>query len=317
MSVKYEKISREQIDACVAREGIKEDERIDPADGLPHCIRCGERTAIVKWHPARKHELMLAGCMCKCKRDEEQRYREEDAKRERRLMIERSRLSRLQDPSLPNYRFENGHCDTEEMRKAMIYAKEFKDEPGKYPKGLVFFGPVGTGKTFAAGCIANALVVRGVPVLMTSFLKLLELPFEDKDGGLAEEIQKMQNYSLVILDDFGAERETEFVLEKILYVIDERCKSGKPFILTTNYTPEEMKNKKDLKHQRIYNRIMGHCGFVVCNTKNYRGEEAKTAHAELRELFAEPERHLQFDAPFTEPENNGNAVIEKTEGGGI
>ena len=84
MSLEYEKISREQIDACVAREGIKEDERIDPADGLPHCIRCGERTAIVKWHPARKHELMLAGCMCKCKRDEEQRYREEDAKRERK-----------------------------------------------------------------------------------------------------------------------------------------------------------------------------------------------------------------------------------------
>ena len=287
MSWENKEISREEIDACVAREGLKEDERIDPADGLPHCIRCGERTAIVKWHPVRKHELMLAGCMCKCKRDEQQRYREEDAKRERKLIIERSRLSRLQDPSLPNYRFENGQCDTEEMRKAMLYAKEFKDEPGKYPKGLVFFGPVGAGKTFVAGCIANALLDRGIPVLMTSLTQLLSLASDDKEFSWTDEIRKMQNYSLVILDDFGAERETEYALEKILFVIDERCKSGKPLILTTNLTPEELKKKEDLRHQRIYSRISGHCGFVVCNTKNYRGEEAKKGHAELRELFAE------------------------------
>ena len=47
-----------------------------------------------------------------------------------------------------------------------------------------------------------------------------------------------------------------------------------------------MKNPKDLRHKRIYDRIMGQCGFVVCSTKNYRDEEAKKAHAELRELFA-------------------------------
>lgn len=99
---------------------------------------------------------------------------------------------------------------------------DFKDEPGKYPKGVVFFGPVGSGKTFAAGCIANALLDRGVPVLMTNFPKLLALAGDGREVSWTEEIQKMQNYSLVILDDFGAERESEYALEKIFYVIDER-----------------------------------------------------------------------------------------------
>ena len=287
MSWENKEISREEIDARIANEILPEDVRIDPVDGLPYCVRCGGRRAKVKLLPVPRRTLMVAWFKCACMEEEEQRLREEDTKRERKLMIERSRLSRLQDPSLPNYRFENGQCDTEEMRKAMIYVKEFKDEPGKYPKGLVFFGPVGAGKTFVAGCIANALLDRGIPVLMTSLTQLLSLASDDKEFSWTDEIRKMQNYSLVILDDFGAERETEYALEKILFVIDERCKSGKPLILTTNLTPEELKKKEDLRHQRIYSRISGHCGFVVCNTKNYRGEEAKKGHAELRELFAE------------------------------
>ena len=287
MSRENKEISREEIDACIANEILPEDVRIDPADGLPYCVRCGGRRANVKLLPVPKRKLMVAWFKCTCMEEEEQRLREADAKREKRLMIERRRLAGLQDACLRNYRFENGQCDTEEMRKAMIYAKKFKDEPGKYPKGVVFFGPVGSGKTFAAGCIANALIDRGVPVLMTNFPKLLALASDGREVSWTEEIQKMQNYSLVILDDFGAERESEYALEKIFYVIDERCKSGKPFILTTNLTPEEMKHAKDLKHQRIYERIREQCGFVVCNTKNYRDEEAKKTHSGLRELFAE------------------------------
>ena len=288
MSWKNEEPSREEIDALIANEGLPENVRIDPDDGLPYCTLCGGLRAKVKWTQFHnKREPIVAWFKCKCMEEEEQRLREEDVRREKRLMIERMRLVGLQDACLRNYRFENGQCDTEEMRKAMIYAEEFKDEPGKYPKGVVFFGPVGTGKTFAAGCIANALLDREIPVLMTNFPKLLALSAEDREVSWTEEIQKMQNYSLVILDDFGAERESEYALEKIFYVIDERCKSGKPFILTTNLTSEEMKHAKDLKHQRIYDRIREQCGFVVCNTKNYRDEEAKKTHSGLRELFAE------------------------------
>lgn len=314
MSWKDEEIRREEIDACFAAERLGTDERIDPADGLPHCIRCGERTAIVKRNPLRNHEVIIAWCMCKCRREEEQRIREEEAGKEKMRLIERRRLAGLQDACLRDYRFENGRNETSEMKKAMHYAEHFTDCAEEYPGGLVFFGPVGTGKTFAAGCIANALIDRNIPVLMTSFPKLLSMVAEERGSSWTEEIRRMQDYSLLILDDFGVERETPFALEKMFYVIDERYKSGKPFILTTNLTVDEMRNPKDLAHQRIYDRIRERCGFVLFNTKNYREEGAEKCHQELRQFFEDSERCIRSDTCFTGAEKKVHLDVEERKG---
>ncbi len=55
-------------------------------------------------------------------------------------------------------------------------------------------------------------------------------------------------------------------------VIDERYKSGKPFIITTNIRLDALTNPHDLEHARIYNCIMERCMPVYFGGKNYRSE---------------------------------------------
>ena len=118
---------------------------------------------------------------------------------------------------------------------------------------------VGTGKSFFAGCIANALIDRDIPVLMTNIPSILN----QLTGMFAEDraafISALDDYSLLILDDLGVERNTEYALEQMFLVIDSRYRSRKPLIVTTNLKLEEVKKPPDLAHARIYDRIMERC----------------------------------------------------------
>ena len=82
-------------------------------------------------------------------------------------------------------------------------------------------GPVGTGKSFFAGCVANRLMEQGIPVMMTNFSRILnELtkPYADKN----EFISHLVSYPLLIIDDLVIERNSEFALEMIYNTIDRR-----------------------------------------------------------------------------------------------
>ena len=96
--------------------------------------------------------------------------------------------------------------------------------------GCLFWGGVGTGKSYLAGCIANALMEKEIPVHMTNFALILNdlaASFENRN----EYISRLCRYPLLILDDFGMERGTEYGLEQVFNVIDSRYRSGKPLIV--------------------------------------------------------------------------------------
>ena len=69
-------------------------------------------------------------------------------------------------------------------------------------------------------------------------------------------INSLKRYALLILDDLGAERKSEYMQEQVYNIIDARYKSGLPMIITTNLTAEEMKKPSDLGNSRIYDRIL-------------------------------------------------------------
>ena len=71
---------------------------------------------------------------------------------------------------------------------------------------------------------------------------------------------------------WGLRRESQYTVETIYTVIDERYKSGKPFIITTNIQLDILKKPQDLEHARIYDRIMERCMPVFFGGKNYRSE---------------------------------------------
>ena len=77
--------------------------------------------------------------------------------------------------------------------------------------GLVLWGNVGSGKSYFAGCIANALMEREIPVCMTNFATILNNLFYGSENR-NEYIVRLCSYPLLILDDFGMERGTEYGL---------------------------------------------------------------------------------------------------------
>ena len=77
-----------------------------------------------------------------------------------------------------------------------------------------------------------------------------------------------------IIDDLG-ERGTGFALEQMFEVIDSRCRSKKPMIITTNLTLHEMRNPPDLAYARIYDRILERCAPILFNGENFRKQKAE------------------------------------------
>ena len=80
--------------------------------------------------------------------------------------------------------------------------------------GLLLWGKVGTGKSYFAGCIANALMEQEVAVRMTNFSAILN-DLTASFGGRNEYIERLCRFPLLIIDDFGMERGTEYGLSLI------------------------------------------------------------------------------------------------------
>ncbi len=109
-----------------------------------------------------------------------------------------------------------------------------------------------------AGCIANALLEKEVSVQMTNFATILnELNSHYADRN--DYIRNMCQNRLLIIDDFGMERGTDYGLEQVYNVIDARYRSNKPLIITTNLSLAELRNETNIARKRIYDRVLAMC----------------------------------------------------------
>ena len=157
--------------------------------------------------------------------------------------------------------------------------------------GYLFWGGVGTGKSYLAACIANALMEKEVAVCMTNFATILNDLAASFDGR-NEYISRLCSYPLLILDDFGMERGTEYGLEQVYSVIDSRYRSGKPLIATTNLTLEELQHPQDTPHARIYDRLTSMCAPVRFTGSNFRKETAQEKLERLKQLMKQRKESL-------------------------
>ena len=151
--------------------------------------------------------------------------------------------------------------------------------------GTASLGDVGTGKSFFAGCIANALLDKGIPVLMTNFSRILNTLTGMYSDDRSQFIDSFNKYSLLIIDDLGIERSSEFALEQVFNVIDSRYRSKKPLIVTTNLTLDELKYPKDLARARIYDRVLERCVPLKINNQNIRELNAAANMQEARKIL--------------------------------
>ena len=260
-------------------------------DGLLYCGKC--RTPKEAYFPADKVALFGRDrhpAECDCQRA--QRMEREAAEQRRKHLdtVEDLKRRGFTDPAMRNWTFEHDNGRNPQMKTARFYVEHWEDmKAGNI--GYLLWGSVGTGKSYLAWCIANALMEKEVAVCMTNFATILgdlAASFEGRN----EYISRLCSYPLLILDDFGMERGTEYGLEQVYSVIDSRYRSGKPLIATTNLTLEELQHPQDTPHARIYDRLTSMCAPVRFTGSNFRKETAQEKLERLKQLMKQRKESL-------------------------
>ena len=136
----------------------------------------------------------------------------------------------------------------------------------------MFIGDVGSGKSYMAACIANSLTNQGYTVKMTNFIKIRNDIFSAADKNAY--VEKLCDYDLLILDDIGTERNTDYSLENVYWVIDERTAAEKPIIITTNLNLDKCNFDENITYKRIYDRLRKVCIPIGMENRNLRQEDS-------------------------------------------
>lgn len=258
-------------------------------DGLLHCSVCGDAIEKVipfpKMDGTRDTVDKKVRIMCTCRKKEQEEREKREKQMEEMRVIESLRKLSLMDEKLIGANLSTFTATDDNERLLRIiqnYIVNF-DKMYQDNRGLLLWGPVGTGKSYAAATIANELLQRKTSVVMTSFIKILkEVGTFDADNG---KIEKINNAKLLIIDDLGSERGTDYTLERVYDIIDSRYRSNKPIILTTNLTMEQMKDCDDIRYNRIYDRIFEMCYPVKVTGLSWRKREAASRYAETKKIL--------------------------------
>lgn len=246
-------------------------------DGFLHCGVCGEPKEapmpeeILVMFPDRKKRPR----MCKCMIEKADREEKEIVEERKRMRIENLRKFGLYDPLYETSRFEN---DDGRQERAVGIAKKYVENFPKFYEeniGLMFWGGVGTGKSFIAACIANALIDKLTPVIMSSVQDLVSDITEDYGENREYILNHIKSVDLLILDDLGVERDTPYMLEHVYDIVNARYKAKKPLIVTTNLSMAQMSGETDFSKKRIYDRVIEMCQGVKVDGDSRRRTMAK------------------------------------------
>ncbi len=263
---------------------VNDNDYINEADGLLYCGKCHTPKEKITEHIG-KHFIR---CQCELQaiKDQEKGYfltTQEEMKQERKERCFKSDYAVFKD-----YTFDNAdNKDTKVFKLCKRYADRFDDMiANKLEKnGLVLSGGYGTGKTYMSICIANAVIDSGYGCLLTDFSRIWNewFPLQDKQ----EYIERFKTIPLLIIDDFGVQRDTPGMLDLIYSIINERYKVRKPLIITTNLSLAELQNPKEEIRRRYYDRICEICYLFDVKGINRRKDRQLSSNPEMKKFYEE------------------------------
>lgn len=231
------------------------------ANGAYRCRKCGEIVKNIKYF---KSPAMLkvyphgmeVWCICKCKEEERKQIKAEIARLERQAEMPRIKAECFKSPSMASMTFDRDDSPTIEasnLARRWVNNYERNVLSGKPISWIFYYGGTGTGKTFYAACIANAMLEKGYSVKMANAADIESDVFNSEDKMAV--YRKYESYDLLVLDDLAAERKNGYMYEILYQVVNDRYLAKKPMIITTNMTTEETVNPKDKQLERIMSRI--------------------------------------------------------------
>lgn len=253
-------------------------------DGLLYCGKCNTHKELrikIGDTPER-----IVRCSCKCIKEQQEKEELERKIETRRNSIEQS-IKDLIDIGVarfPRYNFSMWDGSNSAIKDRMVkYAENF-DQVYERNIGLMLYGNTGTGKTFFSEAIADALIKKGRFALITSVSGLVNAMATNFNENRARILNYIKNVDLIVLDDYGTERDTGFMNEHIFDVIDARYTANRPMIITTNLSPEAMRANNNIHVKRIAERLMETCVPIEIKGETRRVGRANDKIKEFKEL---------------------------------
>lgn len=217
---------------------------------------------------------MARRCQCEFER-EEQRQKQDEAARSRlkaeRLFRESMLNERFKSSTLSRWIQRSG---TENIHNAAVSYLKNWDYHRTNGEGLLLFGNAGCGKSHLAAAIVNELLTDGKLGVFANVPDLLEKIRDTFNGnGSKQEIMStLQRADLLVLDDAGAEKWSDWVEQTLYSVINGRYNNKKPIIITTNCSLQQLEAQIGF---RAFDRIIETCLLVECKASSYRREIAR------------------------------------------
>lgn len=193
----------------------------DGCTDIAQCRRSGYRIAVVEQLIDGYRQYSTGAVMC----------------HKRQGHVEEKKLGdMLEDTLIPRPRRRNSFANFETRKQpSLVYAKALASDCANKLKGLILGGPVGCGKTHLAIAYGVQAVNKGKTVLFLSMPELLRMLKNDislSKGSVT--LDKAKAVDVLILDDAGIERGTDWGNEQLYMIVDYRYGNGLPIVLTTN-----------------------------------------------------------------------------------
>lgn len=207
----------------------------------------------------------------------------------------------LQNAAIPPRYFDRGFEEffferNSLQEKAQLRAIDYVEDFPNVPRGLLFAGPCGVGKTHLSVAILKTLIqekqVRGQFVDEAELLRRLQYSYGPNSPETEREVLlPLSEVELLVWDDLGTGRPTEWVRETIRTVINHRYTYNKQTILSTNWplkaqaSPSPGRGRPEVQNtlaerigQRLFSRIMEMCEIIEMDGPDFRTDIHKARH---------------------------------------
>ncbi|WP_322176668.1 ATP-binding protein [Acutalibacter caecimuris] len=271
----YEKLLQHAAEQAEGLYQPQDEDYVGP-DGLLYCGKC---------HTRKQHRVLvggeerLIGQLCQCQAEQKRAEKQAIEQQAGAQRLQRRRKELITNKLLLDCSFQ-GAVETDVIKKCRNYAQALcRGRVGN--RGLLLWGGVGSGKTFAAACVANFAIDNGVVAKITSLPRV--------NGSNMDERRKfldaMPGWGLLVLDDLSTERDTATANETTFQVINTRYESKKPMIITTNLSIEQLHHPENQHQARIYDRVLEVCTPLFCGETSMRKTAARNNLEKMRKIL--------------------------------
>jgi DNA replication protein DnaC len=174
-----------------------------------------------------------------------------------RLLAAAKIPARYEHCELSTFKYDHDGKEQKGLAAAQHFANRFVEEYPVEKTGLLFVGSVGVGKTHLAVGILKALIRdKGVPCLFSDYRELLKSIQNSYNASVpATEMQILRpvfEAEVLVLDELGAVRSTEWVFDTVNYILNSRYNDNKTTIITTNFPDRPEQEQVDDENPRSY-----------------------------------------------------------------